>query len=174
KLVSLPKLREQLLLAVPTEWNKEKAANYLQETKTRFVAYLAAAVLSDDALHDIRKLLKDLLYVWPYLEGAVAEIFPPQYFNKETCLQLTEKLGSYQDCCIALSLFRPDLLHNRSAEEQHQLVILREMCSRRKEGERKALLTTLLLLKNEVRTTMQVQPPFPVSAGNPKDPSSQE
>ncbi|RYZ48151.1 MAG: CHAD domain-containing protein, partial [Chitinophagaceae bacterium] len=40
KLVSLPKLREQLLLAVPTEWNKEKAANYLQETKTRFVAYL--------------------------------------------------------------------------------------------------------------------------------------
>ncbi|NTS42451.1 CHAD domain-containing protein [Flavisolibacter sp. BT320] len=174
KQVSILKLRDEILRSLPAAWDKESAANYLRETKTRLAAYLAAAALTDDALHDIRKLLKDLLYVWPYLEGVVAEIFPPQFFNRETCQQLAERLGSFQDCCVALTLFHPDLLPDLSAEEQQRLVLIREVCNRRKEGERKALVDRLQVLKNEIRNKMQVQTTVPVSTGNAEERSTQE
>lgn len=162
--VSVTKLREQWVTALPEEWSRKNAEAFLQKKKTQLAAYLAASLLTDDALHDIRKLLKNILYVWPWIEGVLAGAFPPDFFSKETCQRLAEKLGSFQDCCVALSLFRPALLVGLSPEEQERLAVIREKCSLQKAAEKEAIIGSLLLLKNEVKANMRVQTTLPVSA----------
>jgi CHAD domain-containing protein len=158
KEISVPWLHQQLVKALPATLRKRDAENFVQQKRTQLAGYLAAASVTDAVLHDIRKLLKDLLYVWPWIDGVMAEAFPPLFLTKANCLRLAERLGSYQDCCVSISLFSTTFLAGLGPDEQQRLAVIKERCCRKREKEKEAIIVTLLLLKNELQAKMSVQP----------------
>lgn len=152
KEISLPAIHHQLVKAVHGTWHKKDAEAFVQKKREKLVAYLASVTLTDEVLHNVRKLIKDLLYVWPWIEVEMAEAFPSRYFTKEACLSLADKLGSFQDSCTVIALFSPPYLEGLSPGERHRLEAIKERCVQKKEKEKTALVVTLLLLKNELVT----------------------
>lgn len=150
KEIDLQAIRHQLVKAVQGTWHKKHAEAFVQKKREKLLAYLAAVTLSDEMLHNIRKLLKDLLYVWPWIELEMAEAFPSRYFTKETCLQLANRLGTFQDSCTVIALFSPPMLKDLSPGELHRLAPIKERCMQKKEKEKNALIVSLLLLKDDL------------------------
>ncbi len=61
------------------------------------------ALPGDDALHSIRKLLKDLLYNWPYLKR-YKKLLPPGLSKREKIKSFTELIGLFLDKSVAIFL----------------------------------------------------------------------
>ena len=157
KEVSVSRLHQQLVKAIGTTLHKKDTENFVQQKKSKLVEYLAVVSLTEEVLHDIRKLLKDLLYVWPLIEEVMAEAFPPLFFSKAVCLRLAERLGRYQDCCVAISLLGPAFITDLNTEDQQRVAAIKEKFYIKRDKEKEALIVSLLLLKNALQATVQVE-----------------
>jgi len=70
---------------------------------------LGSAFTSDESLHSIRKLFKDILYTWPYIQKEVRAILPSAIFcSREDLDFIAKRLGKFQDACTSLDLLRED------------------------------------------------------------------
>lgn len=156
KEIDVHEIRNQLIKAVQGTFHKKEAEAFVQKKREKLLTYLAAVTLTDENLHNVRKLLKDLLYVWPWIEEEMTEAFPSRYFTKETCLQLANRLGTFQDCCTVLALFSPPFLKDLSPGELHRIAAIKERCVQKKEKEKNALVVSLLLLKNDLVSGQKV------------------
>lgn len=85
--------------------------NFVAVNKHALLKTLLASRRTDEDLHNLRKLLKDLIYVWPIISQAVNDVFPNGFITRENCLFLTERLGAFQDLCL-LSLALEEAVHN--------------------------------------------------------------
>ena len=94
-------------------------------------------------------MFKDLLYVWPFVISFLPAVFPPDLLSQERCLQLTEKLGSFQDVCVALQLFEPANLDAVAEAEKPVLELLRQYGAKIKEELKNDLAHQLVLLRTE-------------------------
>jgi len=65
---------------------------------------------TDESLHLLRKILKDILYTWPYITKNELIDLPVQLQDKETAKDWAMVLGEYHDLCIAISLTGKDYL----------------------------------------------------------------
>jgi CHAD domain-containing protein len=156
KEISLPAIHDHLVKAVHGSWHKKDAEAFVRKKREKLVTYLASVTLTDEVLHNVRKLLKNLLYVWPWIEVEMVQAFPSRYFTKEACLSLAGKLGNFQDSCTVIALFSPPFLAGLSPGELHRLAVIKERCVQKKEKEKAALIVTLLMLKNELVTSQNV------------------
>jgi CHAD domain-containing protein len=68
---------------------------------------------SDNALHSVRKILKDFTYTWSYLEKSASSAMPIALRTEDKIKSLTEMIGSFQDTRVFL-----DILHVDNRVEQ--------------------------------------------------------
>jgi CHAD domain-containing protein len=126
------------------------ADSFAAEKTKELVGCLSAVSLQDEDLHGVRKILKDLLYVWywiaPFLSGAMeGQVLTRQYF-----VTLTEKLGDFQDMCTALTLLAPAYCGPVTGlREKKVLDAFAQYCTERKEALREAIIVFLCRLRNE-------------------------
>jgi CHAD domain-containing protein len=153
--ISLPLIHQQLQKELPLSWQKNGVETFVRQKQLQLATLLSAVLISDEVLHDLRKLLKDLLYIWPIIEEEVGNTMIPGLFSKEACLRLAEKLGNYQDCCVVISLFSTPLLAGLSPGDQCRLSLIKERCCQKKEKEKDAILITLQLLRNELTAKLK-------------------
>ena len=145
---SFPRFRQNLLKAVQQKSDETAAAEFLATIKCRLLLYLpAAVVVADEDLHELRKRLKDLLYVWPFLLSFLPSVFPTDVLSRERCLQLTEKLGGFQDISVALLFFEPAYLDTVAEAERAVLQRLKQYCAQKKEELKAGILQELTLLR---------------------------
>lgn len=98
----LSAVRRRLRKGVQENLNNETADNFIAIKRSELLTLLAIPICHDEQLHQLRKHLKDLLYVWSLIGPSLADAFPGKILTEKKCLSLTEKLGDFQDMCIAL------------------------------------------------------------------------
>jgi len=73
------------------------------EDKINELERLLKELPNDDALHNIRKLLKDILYNWPFIQFH-KKLLPLLFSDKEEIKASTELLGLFMDKGVAINL----------------------------------------------------------------------
>ena len=86
--------RDLLLKAIPARLSKAGIRKFIENK----VNEIKAAT----DLHELRKLLKEILYNWPYIKHQAKGIL----YSRKELETLTEILGNYGDQCTALDLLQ--------------------------------------------------------------------
>lgn len=154
---SMTEYRQHLLKTVDRGNTTHDAKMFLEEKKQELSRCLLAVVLRDEDIHQVRKILKDLLYVWPWITPFVASAFSDDAFNKENCVQLTDKLGEFQDLCTAMSLLQPQTIRSiPDAAEQQVLQQFYLYIEKRKQALREEICAQLSTLNRSQDNKAQV------------------
>jgi len=122
---SFKKLEKQLVEDVPTELPGQAKDAFIEKTKSRLVQLFTLPVLFDDTLHDVRKIVKDLVYNYQYVEPSGSNIIPPVLTGLKSMKKLTEVLGDFHDLCVAI--FFIDRAMGNHFVEQNEKTILAEL-----------------------------------------------
>lgn len=114
----------------------EKTAALAKRESSLLQALPAAGPWPDTAIHELRKSVKDLLYVWPYLDNdAIKEIRPESLGSKEALHELSLLIGDYLDIEIRMQLLRdPAYLFAAGQEAKPFLQAASENWQSRKAG----------------------------------------
>ena len=75
---------------------------------------------SDESLHDMRKILKDLSYTWPLINNYVE--LPPIINNKESINLIVTLIGEFTDSCMKLNFLSSDYIESIHNEEEKNLL----------------------------------------------------
>ncbi len=112
--------------------DEEKITSELPDKLTKqsikkFIQYMVYEVhkklirLNDDeTLHSIRKLLKDILYNWTYVQPYIAPL-SPGLSQEEEIVSFIEMLGVFRDKCMGLTLIQK--YNNDSADDEEKIVL---------------------------------------------------
>jgi hypothetical protein len=74
---------------------------------------------SDESLHAVRKLLKNLLHLWPLIKGEVVFILPSALFcSKEDLRFIARRLGKFQDTCVSVELLAKEMAEGKHSERE--------------------------------------------------------
>lgn len=134
KSMSIKDFENKLAEETPVKLTKKMQNEFIQKNLTRFHELLALSFHTDEALHEVRKIMKDLMYNFKYLEaGGLVSAFP--------CLPglkpmnaITATLGDYHDLCISLSLLNSTYVTEiTDANEAHVLKELKIQLQVRKD-----------------------------------------
>jgi hypothetical protein len=99
---------------------------------------------SDEALHEIRKVLKDLLYDWKYISAYLPATIPAYFTNRKNIESFADKLGEFHDLCIALYFFKPFYVDKIADEEANKILLSVKSKLEETKGEMKEEINTLL------------------------------
>ncbi|EHQ24956.1 CHAD domain-containing protein [Mucilaginibacter paludis] len=112
-----------LLKLLPDHLSSKSAAQFVRSEIKKLEKLLMPVFPSDDSLHEIRKLLKGLLYVWPHIGDKVAQTSPYGLLSgKENIAAFTEVLGKFHDMDTAIGLLH-DCCLNRDTEESEKEIL---------------------------------------------------
>ena len=106
--------------------------SFLLGTQQALRQLLAVAAPSEEQLHELRKILKKLLYLWPLAGTDIAAFFPGKILSKETCLALSDTLGAFQDMRLVSAYLVPELLAGVPLRERLVLEKIGMRCHNRK------------------------------------------
>lgn len=126
---------------------KDFEERFLLLKEERLEVLIALPHYYDEALHEIRKILKDMLYNWD-------EILPGLRYtqlSKESIETITDKLGDFQDLHMALQLIGPDYTRFIvNQKERDALDGLKNELQRIKDEHKNSICHLLLNAKNEM------------------------
>lgn len=151
QLLSLEKEESRVLKAAHHGFDDRLEQAFVALKKAALVQFLSAFELNDETLHSIRKVLKDLLYVWNWIGPFIEEAFDPKHFNRDACIKLTDRLGDFQDLCIAMTFLTTDYLDAvPDLQEKTVLQRLHTYCVGRKAEVKKASIFLLQPLRRSL------------------------
>jgi len=138
--------------AVPDRLRTASIEKYLLHQNNELISILSLTVFSDEALHEIRKLLKDLLFNWDYIKTSLAAILPEYFINRNNVELLATRLGHFHDLCVALHFFKPIYTSQiTSTSETASFRILRRKLSL----EKNQLKRDIVVLLAEIRSGIE-------------------
>lgn len=137
---------------LPAELAEDMKNKFVQNIKSALTKIFMLPVLHDEAIHDVRKLVKDLMYNHDFLQELVALVLPPGLNNVEAMNDLTNVLGNYHDLCLAVFFLSPVYLHHiEETEEYNMAVELGTHLQMRKENLKTELMNLLLPIKQQLQ-----------------------
>jgi len=116
-------LEDQLLDAVPGKLNEKCVHNFLVREKLLLIGFLLSSC-SDEILHEVRKIIKDLIYNLVYLDQQLAQVFHGYFAGPENLGLMAERLGSFHDTCVFIGLMHQ---HSNEAEEDAEKAVLQSL-----------------------------------------------
>ena len=129
KEISFLRFKRTLIRSMPEELTTASVQYFTTQKRNELLAFLTLSVYDDETLHNIRKILKDILYDWTYIMTYLASGFPEYLVHKENIESLATKLGDFHDLCVALSFLTPVYIDQiiSEAEKDVLMVIKRRM-----------------------------------------------
>lgn len=141
-------VKEKILNALPGKLDKSTIKKF---TKNKLDELKEQLRKPDDAtaIHNTRKILKDLFYNYNYIEE-LPDL--PKTIAKEDALKsLTKLLGDYMDKYVHLQFFKPEYLDKvKDENEQCVLLKIKEAFTREEELIKQQLLPELQCLEKEL------------------------
>ncbi len=142
--ISYSHFRKRIIDLVPDKLKAKSVQAFVIQKKHTLLELIFLLDYSDEALHEIRKVLKDLLYDWKYISSYVCPALPAYFNNKKNIDVFADKLGEFHDLCIALYFFKPVYI-DKIAEEKEKNILLTFMEKLEEtKGEMKEDINTLL------------------------------
>ncbi len=151
----LKPLLEECISEMNTRTCKKKMADDLPESFTAedFTKYADKLIVeintwalsdhfTDDEIHSLRKLLKDLMYNISLYKGAEQKILSTQIFkeiNEKEIEILLNELGEFQDKCRSIDLISLYWLNQLNSKSQQELSGIRKKWIKEKSAMRKKL-----------------------------------
>ncbi len=152
KKISFDRFKEKILGSVHDKLKAKPARAFVIQKKLALFELLSLQYYHDEALHDIRKTLKDLLYDWTYIDSFTTLLLPPSFLKEKNIESITNKLGNYHDLCMALYFFNPMYTGQIiNKPEKENLQALRQQLEWRKEEMKKEACQLLLSLNPEMQ-----------------------
>lgn len=107
KAVSIKQTKRRLKISGAVFCQQACVENFVARKKHELLKFLLLPIRADEDLHQLRKILKDLLYTWPLIKETVNDFFPDGVLTRECCDIFSEKLGEFQDLCTSLRCLQP-------------------------------------------------------------------
>jgi len=99
--------KQQLEKQIPRKLGIATMREFTWEEVNSLKNLLGSVFTSDASLHAIRKIFKDLLYTWPYIQKEARVILPSAIFcSREDLDFIAKRLGKFQDTCTSIDLLR--------------------------------------------------------------------
>jgi CHAD domain-containing protein len=141
---------EKELIDTATILPQEIKTVFVQKSKQRLSILFTLPFYYDEALHDIRKAVKDLMYNYKYVDQEINVELPARLTRLKNMETLTTSLGDFHDLCIALFLMSPMYLGHLSGLTQKELLSeFRNQLQLRKEAMKNELVQTFLPIKQQ-------------------------
>lgn len=123
--ISFKKFQKEMHYTKPLELKANVRKSYLVNQYNALMTLLVATSTNDEALHEVRKIVKDIGYNRDYLDSYISLLLPAVLVKKEYTDDLAEKLGVFHDLCVSQYLFQlPAVM---KLKEQGESVVLLEM-----------------------------------------------
>lgn len=141
---------EKIKVLLPDKLRNNSIKKFIQ-----YILYELQKLLTrledDEALHSIRKYLKDIVYNWPFIQEDIA-LLPAGLSNEEEARSCAEILGYFRDKCIALVLLQTYFNDSLENEEKKILQQMEQDWMREKNKLRQKIYAMLeiITLKNEI------------------------
>src|SRR5574337_559845 len=149
--ISLKDFEKKLIKERPDQLSKESKNVFVQKRKLRLEELLTLPFYYDEGLHEIRKILKDLMYDYKCLENSsVAEL--PSGINEVKAMQtLTTALGDFHDLCVASFLVSSVYIDRMENTDEIEIINdLKAQLQLRKENMKTEIIIRLQSLKQQV------------------------
>lgn len=159
--LSIKDFENKLIGEVPGKLTKAAQSDFIQKALTRFNELLALSFYTDEALHEIRRIIKDLMYNSKYigLDSVMASF--PGLRGLKAMNVVTATLGDYHDLYISLSLLNaPNVTGITGADETEVLNELRIQLQLRKDV-MKIEIIELMKQLNQGVVAQQIHAPLP-------------
>ena len=128
KAKSYAKAKEKIMENLPEPMPVPAIIDFYNK-KMGFVRSLLAAIeLPDEDWHRVRKVIKDLVYIFKTLNEEISGNLQATFWNEEQLAHagaIAHELGRFNDVCIALNFLRPSWLIEFIPQERKQLQSLR-------------------------------------------------
>ena len=148
--ISLQQFKEKLYESLPDKLQPQTIRNFITQKFNAFLSLLYLPGYYDEGLHDIRKILKDILYDWEYIKDDIALLLPPFFADKKNIEKLALHLGDFHDYVVAI-YFLNDIYLDK-IEQQNEKQVLQQLKSRLKQGKNELeekIVSLLSVLKAE-------------------------
>lgn len=142
---TLQKEMRRIAGAVPAKIGKSGIGKFIKSTGSRLQKLVDEEVLSDESLHAIRKLLKDMLYCWSYIKAdlALSKTFP----SKKDIRRIVDLLGDYRDIFMGIVQLDSDYIYIEDEREHVLLLNIRTKWLQKKNEIKRQISTELPKLK---------------------------
>ena len=134
--------------SAPLSLNTVVCRHYLMQQYHALGAILLPAFHSDEALHEARKIAKDIGYNRNYVSSLLPLIVPAFLTDKEQTDAITEKLGTYHDLCISLFFLQPS--YTDWVAEKRERAVLQQL-KNALESARQAMKLKVIELFNDIK-----------------------
>ena len=119
---TLEKEERALIKVLSFTLKRGSIKSYVKGKAEELKTLIAFGEHTDEQLHKIRKILKDILYIQPYTGDYFFSLFKGLLESKEKLKSFTEKLGEFQDLCIAVQFLSFDIRKIITNPEEIQLL----------------------------------------------------
>jgi CHAD domain-containing protein len=135
---------EMIIGTLPGKLGKTTLKYYTQKKADELKLLVISPEHTDEELHQLRKILKDILYTLSYTGDYFFSFFKGGLQSKEEIESLTDLLGEFQDVCISLKLLEPVYTNELNDQEEITLLqIIREEWVLKKSGVKAAICENL-------------------------------
>jgi CHAD domain-containing protein len=125
-LTPLKKEQVKLLRLLPENMSQKKIQHFILSERERLSNLFSQVFPADKSLHELRKLLKNLLYISPYLDMEINELSPYRLLGTyEELDSFTNLLGSFHDFKTAINCLHG--LCQKIEIDEHEKSVLREI-----------------------------------------------
>lgn len=100
--LSFKSFQKKLVGEAPAELTEGSKNEFVRRSLSRLSQLLSLPEYSDENFHDLRKIIKDLIYNFDYLEGAIVSILPAPLNGLKFMEDLADMLGDFHDLSLAL------------------------------------------------------------------------
>jgi CHAD domain-containing protein len=119
QLKGIKKDMDKLLRRIPKGINAGSTRDFTDYELGRLEVIQVKAFPTDQELHEVRKIMKDILYNWSYIEPLSKDILPSAIQEKAGMEGFVDRLGDYHDDAVSLNMFH-DLTIEQSVDGKEQ------------------------------------------------------
>jgi CHAD domain-containing protein len=133
----------ELINNIPEKLTGRQIQKFIDKQSAALNELIQLPRKKDENIHDVRKIIKDLMYVFHALEQMEAEEFYLSSKEKQTLRNISEELGMFQDWCTLLSYLSLTKLRSLPEEEKQILKKIREIFLKTKQEAKSIILHQL-------------------------------
>lgn len=149
--ISFARFKKTLLKSIPEEVATACLQYFTIKKRNELLALLSLSSYDDKIMHDIRKILKDILYNWNYLTPYLASVLPQYFLVKENLESLAVKLGDFHDLCVALFFLEPGYIDQvKSESEKDNLTVIKRRIEWEKYNTKEQISVLFQVLKKDI------------------------
>jgi CHAD domain-containing protein len=158
---------KKLVEKLPGKISKAELNNYLSFQKNKLLRLISEENISDRQIHQIRKILKDIFYVHPYIMNKKKNAVN-SFFDRKNLKEITDILGNFHDTCVALSLLSPQYLNKIPSQQERDSLpaIHKRLQKERKELKTKIKFKKYQSLLNQKANNANLFPPKKITEFN--------